>query len=129
MSIDFDFSDLTKLAADLRKAPPKAIPNIVQAVEVTARHVKDDWRKPLEGSEYVPGGARSVSYELKGGASLRASAISAEIGPVVGGPGSLVGMLEYGTPNTGPRGFGSEALRKNQDDFERGILKAAEDAF
>lgn len=129
MSIDFDFSELTRLAADLGKAPRVAAANVVKALEVTANRVKDDWREPLEGSEHVPGGARAVTYEVTTGASILASAISAEVGPVIGGPGAIVGMLEYGTPSTGPRGFGAEALRKNQDDFERGVLKAAEDAF
>lgn len=129
MSIDFDFSEVTALAADLSKAAAIAPVKVRQAVEVTARRVKDDWREPLNGSEYLPAGAAAVTYELKGSAGVGGSAISAEIGPELRGQGPLVGMLEYGTPNTGARGYGAEALRRNQDDFERGILKAVEDAL
>lgn len=123
----FDFSEINALAADLAKAPAKVIPNIVKALQVTAGHVKDDWREPLSGSESLPGGAASVTYEMKSGASLTGSAISVEIGPELKGQGPLVGMLEYGTPTTGARGYGAAALKKNEPDFERGILKATED--
>ncbi len=127
--IRFDFSELDALVADFGKAMKAAPVNVAKAVEVTARHVKDSWREPVSGSEYLPGGASTITYELKGAAGLTGSAISAEIGPELRGQGPLVGMLEYGTPNTGPRGYGLEALRKNQDDFERGIAKAVEDGI
>ena len=123
----FDFSEINELAADIARAPAKVIPNIVKALQVTAGHVKDDWREPLSGSESLPGGAASVTYEMKSGASLLGSAISVEIGPELKGQGPLVGMLEYGTPNTGARGYGAAALAKNQEDFEQGIYKATED--
>jgi hypothetical protein len=125
--IDFDFSEINALAADLGKVPAEVVPNIVKAVAVTALHIKDDWREAWSGSGHVPAGAAAITYEMKGGASLAASAVSAEIGPELKGQGPLVGMLEYGTPNTGPRGFGAEALHKNEPDFEKGILKAAGD--
>ena len=116
--ITFDFSEVNKLAADLAAAPAKALPNLRKALEVTARHVKDDWKEPLEGSRMVPAGASTISYDVDG--------TSAEIGPEPGGAGSLVGMLEYGTPNTGPRMHGTAALAKNEKDFVVGVLKATE---
>lgn len=129
MSIEFDFSDVTALAADLSHAARVAPENVGKAVAVTAKKVRDGWREPLSGSESLPGGAAAVTYDLKGSSALTGSAISAEIGPELKGQGPLVGMLEYGTPTTGPRGYGAEALRKNQEDFERGILRAVEDAL
>ena len=129
MSIEFDFSDVTALAADLSRAARIAPENVGKAVAVTARKVQQDWREPLSGSESLPGGAAEVTYDLKGSSARTGSAISAEIGPELKGQGPLVGMLEYGTPTTGPRGYGAEALRKNQEDFERGILRAVEDAL
>jgi hypothetical protein len=129
MSIDIDFSELTKLVADLNDAPRKVIPKVVQALHESAKKVQEDWREPLKGSEYVPGGAGSVTYDVEAGGSLLASAITAEVGPRTGGPGSLVAMLEYGTPTTGPRGYGAEALRRNEAAFERAVGDAAEDAF
>ena len=126
--IKFDFSEINALTADLVAAPAKVLPKIRQALEVSARHVKDDWRDAWKGSGHVPAGAASITYDIIGFANafVGRSAMSAEIGPSLHGQGPIVGMLEYGTPNTGPRGFGAEALHKNEADFEKGISLATE---
>lgn len=120
-----DFSDLNKLAADLASAPERAVPKIRKAVEVTARNVKEDWRKPLQGSATVPGGAASISYDME----LDGDGIGAEIGPELKGQGPIVGMLEYGTPTTGPTGYGHAALQQNEADFEKGLSIALSDVL
>jgi len=117
----FDFSELSKLAGDLGASTVNVQKNARIAVEVTARHVKDDWRKPLSQSERIPRGAQAVSYDVTTGPE----GITAEIGPVIGGPGALVGMLEYGTPTTPPTGYGHAALQKNEEDFIKGLAIAA----
>ena len=122
----FDFSEINALTADLVAAPAKVLPKIRMALEVTARHIKDDWADDWSGSATVPAGAASISYDIKGAAGIGRSAMSAEIGPELRGQGPLVGMLEYGTPNTGARGFGAAALKKNEPDFEKGIGLATE---
>lgn len=128
MSIDFDFSEVTKLAASLGEVADGAGGFIRKAVEVTARNVDRDWTKPLQGSSRVPQGPKSITYDIKGGEAIRGSEISAEIGPELTGQGPIVGMLEYGTPTTGPRGFGAAALQQNEGDFVKGILLAIGDA-
>ena len=125
---DFDFSDLARLSADLGKVPPNAGKNVRQAVEVSARKVKDSWRGKLEGSPTLPGAARAIAYNLKGGEAIRGSTISAEIEPRQGGQGSLVFVDEFGSLFTAPRGSGRAALEENADDFEKGLNKAIEDA-
>lgn len=123
--ISIDSSELDRLAADLGAAPAKASTNIRKAVQVTAQLVRDDWREPWQGSATVPGAARSISYDTKG---VTGSGVSAEIGPELGGQGSLVGLFEEGDArNVGARGFGLAALQKNMGDFERGLTKAVED--
>ena len=82
--IGVDFSDFTHLIADIAGAPQKAINNTVGAVEKVSEKVRDDWREPWSGSEHVPGAPPSITYDMKLGAG-----ISAEIGPEIGGPGSL----------------------------------------
>jgi hypothetical protein len=126
--VSFDFSEINTLTADLTKAPVDVLPKIRQALEVTARHIKDDWRDDWQGSSTVPAGAYAITYDIQGAASLLSgkSAMSAEIGPELKGQGAIVGMLEYGTPNTGPRGFGAAALKKNEPDFVKGIGLATE---
>ena len=130
--IGIDFSELDHLVADFGKHLTATPENVAKALAVSAKKIDDDWSDALKGSERLPRGAASISYDLIGAASLLLgrSAMSAEIGPTLGSSqGALVGMLEYGTPNTGPRGYGLEALRKNADDFERGIAKAVEDGL
>lgn len=125
MSINADFSELTKLAADLSAAGPKVIPFVRKAVEVTARNVKEAWQEPLKGSGWVPGGPASISYDITGGKDE----VGAEIGPELTGQGPIVGMLEYGTPTAGPTGFGHAALQKNERDFVEGLSKALADGL
>jgi hypothetical protein len=124
----FDFSELSKLAADLGEIPAKTHTNVRKAVEVTARHVKDDWRDPLSQSEMIPRGAFTVSYDI----ATDSEGVTAEVGPTVRGRGShwlggLIGALEYGTPTTPPTGYGHAALQKNEDDFEKGLAEALKD--
>ena len=130
--VHIDTSEFDSLIADFGKHMAATPVNVAKAIEVSARHVKDDWSDALEGSERVPAGPGSITYDMLGASNvfLNRSAISAEIGPQLSrAQGAIVGMLEYGTPNTGPRGYGLEALRKNADDFERGIAKAVEDGL
>jgi hypothetical protein len=127
----FDFSELDKLTADLGQVPAKVRGNVRKSLEVTARHVKDDWREPLKQSASIPQGAYTVSYDIGSDNSPKAD-IVAEIGPEARGRGShwvggLVGALEYGTPTTPPTGYGHEALRKNHADFVKGLEIAAGD--
>lgn len=130
-SFELDFSDVVKLAASFVDLEVDIGENVRKAVIVTARHVKDDWQEPLKGSPTIPRGPYAISYDIAGGNAVRGSEITAEIGPVVGvgGVGGLIGMLEYGTPSTGPRGFGAAALEKNQADFQKGLEIAVDQAM
>ena len=126
--VSFDFSEFDKLLADLDAAPGKTAENVIRHLDRMGKKVQDDWREPLKGSSTVPGGAGAVTYDIRGSASvlLGKSAVEAEVGPVLRGQGPIVGMLEDGTPNTGPRGFGLQALKKNEDAFADGIQKAGD---
>lgn len=123
-----DFSALDKLAADLGEVPKNAGENVRKATEVSARKVKDEWRGKLRGARYLPAASRAINYDLKGGNAIRGSQIEAEIGADLGGQGSLVGIVEYGSPTLAPRGYGLKALEDTAEDFQRGLEKAVEDA-
>lgn len=135
----FDFTEINKLAADIGRAPDNAGPNLRAAIERTSHNIKTDWQEPLRWSSTLRAGAASISYDIGMGVSLlhnamsgtagEANSLTAEIGPELKGQGALVGMLEYGTPTTAPRGFGAAALEKNQEDFVRGIEKAIDDSL
>lgn len=119
--IDFDFSDVTKLAADLSGVPAEANRNVEKAVKVTAINVKDDWRQGADRSG-LSGYARDVSFDMKYGAGE----IGAEVGPTPGDSGSF-GLVEdaKGDVRSAPQKAGRDAAKANEADFVRGILIAA----
>jgi len=127
--VSVDLSEINRLVADLDNVMKVVPEKIAEHVADTAKKIQADWQEPLKGSATVPGGAASITWDIHGVASAlqMRSAISAEIGPVLRGQGAVVGMLEYGTPNTGPRGYGAAALQKNEAGFIEGIEKIAGD--
>lgn len=130
--VTFDYSEILKLAADLGEAPVKAGIKIRQAVEITARKVKDDWAQKLEGTPDVPHASRTITYDIDV-VSNRAggpSSIDAEIGSEDGRlQAPIVTVLEFGAPskNLPPHGYGAAALKENDDDFELGLSLAIAD--
>jgi len=121
--IDFDFSEILSLAADLSDAPAKVRPNVRKAVQVTAHHIKDDWRRGADRTG-LGGYAADITYETK---ELKDS-IEAEIGPTIGDAGSF-GLVEdaNGGVRSAPQHAARDAARRNEADFIRGITLAAED--
>jgi|AntRauMFilla1563_2_1112583.scaffolds.fasta_scaffold00425_10 hypothetical protein len=123
-SVDFDFSQLNTLVADLGKVPAAVIPDVRKAVEVSARNIKDDWRAAAKKAN--PKRARfypkTIDYDMQLNTN---GVIGAEIGPKLGGQGSL-GFLEEGGGGvrSAPQRNVDKALRLNLADFEKGILKA-----
>lgn len=123
-----DFSDVTRMAGIFTDVPKQIKSLVPKALAVTARHIKDDWKEPLQGSATVPQGARAISYDIDKNTIFGTDIYRAEIGPELKGQGAIVGILEYGTPSTTARGFGAAALEKNQGDFEKGMQIAVEQA-
>jgi hypothetical protein len=118
-----DVSELFDLAADLGEVPLKVIPNVRKAVEVTARHVNDDWRKAASRTG-LGGYAADVTHDMK----FVDGAIGAEVGPTPGDSGSF-GLVEdaNGGVKSAPQHAGRDAARKNEPDLIKGISEAAGD--
>jgi hypothetical protein len=121
--IDFDFSELMRLTVDLGDVPETVAPNVRKAVQVTAMNVKRDWRAASNRTG-LGGYAADITYETK----ETVHSIEGEIGPTVGDSGSF-GLVEdaNGGVRSAPQHAGRDAARKNEADFIRGILLAAED--
>ena len=121
--VEFDFSELLELAADLGDVPEAVAPNVRKAVQVTAHHIKQDWRKAADRTG-LGGYAGDITYETKD----LAHAIEGEIGPTPGDSGSF-GLVEdaNGGVKSAPQHAGRDAARKNEADFIRGLTKAAGD--
>lgn len=122
---DDDFSELYELAADLTHVPDTANRNIKKAIEVTARHIKDDWRR---GADRTGLGkyAADIDYDME----YPRGAIAAEIGPTIGDSGSF-GLVEEGGPGvkSAPQHAGRDAVEANEEDFLRGLEIAIYDAL
>ena len=127
MSIEFDFSDLTRLAADLNAVDRRTAPFVRKAVEVSARNVKDNARA-LAASAFGSHGRRypyMMQYEMK----ANRDQVWAEVGPRDTGQGKLAPIFENegGVPGATPTL--KPALAATQDDFVRGLQQAIEDGL
>lgn len=129
--VDIDRSELDKLAADLGEVPKRSSRNLRQAIEVTARHVRDTARQNASGMAHAPAFPYSITYDITGsGDSGTGSTLDAEIGPDKDRPqGALGNLIEYGSVRNPPQGIMHGALQSNEADFERGIDLAVADAL
>lgn len=122
----YDFSELSKLAADLGSVPRETRPMVRKAVQVTAQKTRDSWRRKLSGSATLPGLPSALSYDIESSAA----GVEAEVGFDKGrGQGALGNVSEFGTPTVAPRGFGLASLKENEGDFVRGIELAIDDGL
>jgi hypothetical protein len=126
-SISFDFGGIQKLTADLGEIPTEIIPKVRQAVEVTSRKIKDDWRDEAKRSNPTHARAypRSIDYDMDLDTDGQ---IGSEIGPDLAKRQGTLGFLEEAKGDVGaaPQGNARRALRNNLSDYEKGILKATE---
>lgn len=131
MSIHFDFTEVDALHASFGDVPAKTVRSVRQAVEISARNVKDDWRGAARG---LSGGhARaypfSITYDVDRTAVFGVDVIRAEIGPELGRKQAGLGILEDapGGVKAAPQHAARLAMRANENDFIRGVLLAAAD--
>lgn len=117
--------DLRSLAADLSAAGPAVRPFARKAIQVTSRHMKDEWREAANRSG-LQAYAADITYETR----ETASAIVSEIGPTIGDAGSF-GLVEEGGDDvrSAPQHAARKALENNQPDFDRGVDLAVEAAL
>lgn len=126
-----DFSELDELAEEIASAPDVAAPFIEKALEVTSRHIKDDWRQgaTISGS-YARSYPAAISYDLHGFAGFGGAEIYSEIGPRLHTtPGASAGFLEEGGGGVDgpPHHAGRDALEANEQDFYEGLAVALAD--
>jgi len=126
---DLDASELFSLTADLGNVPSNIGPKLRSAIGRTSQLTMESWREKASGSETLPHLPRSITYEIKTFQAFGVSVLESEIGPELGGQGSLGHFSEYGSPTSAPRGYGQAALQENEEDFVRGVSQAAEDAI
>ncbi|MGN7978203.1 hypothetical protein ACTJJ4_11575 [Microbacterium sp. 22195] len=118
-----DFSDVRKLSAELASVPEETKSFARKALQVTAHHIRDDWRAAANRTG-LAGYARDVTYDTQ----ELAHSVKAEIGPTPGDAGSF-GLVEDGGGGvrSKPQHAGRDALEKAEPDFVRGMEAAIAD--
>lgn len=111
---------LEALAGDLGEAMRRAPVECRQAVEVTARKIKDAARsRAAEIGPHAKAYPASISYDI---VYANAFVVQAEIGPDKDkAQGALGNLLEFGSTNNAPIPHLGPALAENEADFEYGI--------
>lgn len=124
MAIDFNFDEILKLSADLGNAGRDSMPGIRKAVEVTARHVKDDWAKGAKRTG-LSSYAAAVDYDME----YENGSIGASIGPNMGKRQGRFGFMEDGGSGvrSAPQHAGRKAAKGNEADFIKGLEDAIGD--
>lgn len=123
---DFDFSDLVAFEVELGDLPRETITNVRKGVTVAARATKDEFRsvaKPLSG-KHAAGYPAKISYDLDLGSD---GSIGAEVGPVLGGQGSLGILDDGGAVNAAPQNASRKAAKVAEKELIIGIVKALGD--
>ncbi|GMA26197.1 hypothetical protein GCM10025864_39560 [Luteimicrobium album] len=95
--ISIDTSALRTLATDLGKIPGKAEPGLEVVMKRAAQNIKTDMQAEFRKSTHFRGVAGHVSYDRTG----FLGSVGYEIGPEVGGAGSLAGIAVNGGANGG----------------------------
>lgn len=125
MTVQFDFTEVNRLAANLAAYPSTVAPTVRQAVEVTARKVKDSARDGASGIKGMAAVPSRIDYDLKGDSG----SVWAEIGFRKEGAGQLGNFVEYGSRYFPARQPLSIALHEQEGDFVRGLGIALADSL
>ena len=133
-----DFSELRQLSAVLGAAARNVGPFLRSAVMKTSGHIKKDAAETVGNSEMWKGAAGAIGYDMLAEPGEALSTLTSHIGYDKGKAGGKLGNLrEYGAPDAkyggksvplAPHNDLLNALKKNQDDFDRGILAALDDS-
>lgn len=108
---------------------PKLRDKLRAAVEITARHIKDDAKQNLKGIttrniSHIPNLPNNIQYVMSGNRYYVAASVH-----VSGKQGRQVGVIEYGSPTSAPHPFLMPAALMNRADFLKGVELAVKDSI
>ena len=123
--IDVKIRGLQAVIKRFDDVEPNLRDNLRKAVEITARHIKDDAKDNLRGMGfvYVPHLPAAVKYHMEGNRYYVAAKVRA-----TGKQARLIGVIEYGSPTSAPHPFLMPAALTNRADFLRGVRQAIKDS-
>ena len=131
MSINFDFTELKTLYADLGKVANNTGPFINSAIQFTSNLIKEAAQKSVSsGDRRWKALPSAIDYEVTTFQGFGASVIKSEIGYTQDkDAGKLGNVREFGTPRVPPHLDLQTALTANEADFEKGLGDAINDAL
>lgn len=126
MSVTVHVIGAAEVAAGFAIMPALLAVTARQAVEVSARKVKDDARRRGAGSGYRRHYASSITYDIK---TAGPGSVWAEIGPdKARRQGALGNLIEFGSAKNAPIPHLGPALYAVQGDLLTGMHRAVRDA-
>lgn len=87
----FDFSEVTKFAADLGKVPARVLPEVDKVTKKGAQNLKAAYTAQAAGSTHFKGMAGSISYDSAYGLN----SVGYEIGPDKSRRGGALGNIFF----------------------------------
>lgn len=132
--IDFDFSEIDRLASDIESVPKTIGPFLTSAFHVTSLRIKRGAQAKVRRRRHFKQAARAIDYDLKRFRGFGVSILESEIGyNDENAAGELGNLIEFGAPNS-PNALtpGNElatTLHEEEADFQQGIEKAVDDAM
>lgn len=131
--LKLDFSELAQLGADLGKVPETAGPFLNSALQFTSKEVARAAQRKVGKRRHFKQAAAAIDYEVTTFQGFGVSVIQSEIGyDKEKSAGSLGNLIEFGAPGSlnalTPGNELVTSLHEQEDDFEKGLLRATEDA-
>ena len=121
MNIEFDTSEVDRLAVSLGSAGRKATVEAMKVVAKGAGKVADGMRQDFTGHRGAPHIPRAVNYDVRG--------LEFEVGVDKRGPqGGLGNILAFGTSRNGPVLDHTASLRRELPELEKWLGDVAEKA-
>jgi len=99
VNLDVDTSQMEAQAADFAREGLRIGPRVLAITAVAGRNTRDLARSFAPTGPHLPHYAQTISYE----AGVDGATIWAEVGPELGGQGSLGHILENGTATNAPQ--------------------------
>lgn len=121
MAALIDVTQVTQLAADLRKSELTLAGEVRKIIQVASVKIKKQMAADIGRSPHFRGVAPSITYTTR----ITATGIESEIGPEIGkGAGSLAFIAAHGTSTTGPSWDYAAPLEAEGNIAENLLLKA-----
>ncbi len=123
--IEIDTTDIKLLASNLGDVYDSLTAPLGKAVQESGKRLQQDARTRARAiGGHAKGYPNKITTDFTGGRSP-----SVEVGPILGGMGSLGGILEFGSPTSGPHPHLHPAFDEEIPRFDEAVIQVAGEAL